>query len=75
MKLKTYLSQLERGGAARLAKALGISRSFLSQMASGYAPVSPARCIQIEVLTKGAVTRCDLRDDWMDIWPEMRGVA
>ena len=75
MDLKTYLSSLEKGGAAQLAKELGVSRSFLSQMASGAAKVSPARCIQIEVLTKGVVSRRTLRKDWMDIWPEMKDVA
>lgn len=72
MNLKTYLSTLERGGASRLAEALGVSISFLSQMASGAAPISPARCVAIEQATSGAVTRKDLRpDDWQQIWPEL----
>lgn len=76
MDLKTYLSTLERGGASRLASSLGVSISFLSQMASGDAAISPARCVQIEQKTGGIVTRRDLRDDWHLIWPELaEGVA
>lgn len=72
MNLKKYLSTLERGGASRLAEALGVSGSFLSQMASGDAAISPARCVAIEQATAGAVTRKDLRpDDWESIWPEL----
>lgn len=72
MNLKTYLSKLERGGASRLADALGVSISFMSQMASGAAAISPARCVAIEQATNGAVSRKDLRpDDWNLIWPEL----
>ncbi|TAM15942.1 MAG: hypothetical protein EPN65_16645 [Pandoraea sp.] len=72
MDLKTYLSTLERGGASALATSIGVSISFLSQMASGSSAISPARCVSIERATGGAVTRRDLRpDDWADIWPEL----
>lgn len=72
MNLKEYLEQLERGAAAKLAAELGISKSYLSQLASGAAPISPARCVEIERATNGKVTRKDLRpDDWEKIWPEL----
>lgn len=72
MNLKTYFSTLERGGATHLAEKLGVSISFLSQMASGAAAISPARCVAIEQATEGAVTRQELRpDDWHLIWPEL----
>lgn len=71
MELKTYIGKLERGKAAELAASLEVSPSFLSQMASGRAPVSPARCVQIERITNGAVHRRDLRNDFADIWPEL----
>lgn len=72
MNLKTYFSTLERGGATLLAEKLGVSISFLSQMASGAAAISPARCVAIERSTAGAVTRQELRpDDWHLIWPEL----
>lgn len=72
MNLKTYLSSLERGGSARLAAELEISASYLSQLASGDSAISPARCVEIESATDGAVCRKDLRpDDWQSIWPEL----
>lgn len=72
MDLKTYIGGLERGGAAELAAALDVSPSFLSQMASGKAPISPARSVRIEQLSNGAVRRQDTRpNDYADIWPEL----
>ncbi len=72
MDLKSYLSTLERGGSSRLAADLGVSLSFLLQMASGDAAISPARCVEIEQKTGGIVTRPDLRkSDWHLIWPEL----
>jgi DNA-binding transcriptional regulator YdaS (Cro superfamily) len=72
MDLKSYISDLERGGAAELAEALGVSPSYLSQMAAGTTAISPARAVLIEQATAGAVTRKDLRpDDWKQIWPEL----
>ena len=73
MELKKYIDDLERGEAKKLASTLGVSSSFLSQMASGRCPVSPVRCVEIEVATQGSVTRQDLRpDDWDRIWPELK---
>jgi len=72
MELKKYIDDLERGEAKKLATAIGVSSSFLSQMASGRSPISPARCVEIEQATNGAVTRRDLRpEDWNRIWPEL----
>ncbi len=72
MNLKTYLSSLEPGGHSRIAGILGVSKSFLSQMAAGSANISPARCVAIERATNGVVTRRELRpDDWAAIWPEL----
>jgi DNA-binding transcriptional regulator YdaS (Cro superfamily) len=73
MNLKSYISQGQRGTAAKLAAALGVSPSYLSQMASGDAPISPERCVEIEQETRGEVSRLDLRpDDWHRIWPELK---
>lgn len=72
MDLKTYLLSLERGGASKLAEGIGVSASFLSQMAAGSSAISPARCVLIERATEGVVSRKDLRpNDWRDIWPEL----
>lgn len=73
--LKTYFES-ERGAATKLAATLGISISYLSQLGSGKAPLSPERCVEIEEATAGAVTRKDLKpNDWHRIWPELREVA
>ncbi len=72
MDLKTYLAEGERGRATRLAKKLGFSTSYLSQMASGDSPISPKRCVLIEQETGGVVTRKDMRPlDWWELWPEL----
>lgn len=71
MNLKTYLSK-KRGTAALLAESLGVSRSYLSQMASSRVPISPSRAVDIEKATHGVVRRQDLRPaDWAEIWPEL----
>lgn len=71
MKLSDYI-RAERGNGVALAGALSVSPSYLSQLAAPDATVSPARCVEIEKATQGAVTRRDLRpDDWMAIWPEL----
>lgn len=70
MQLKDYLSQ-QRGNAKWLAEKLGISMSFLSQMASNASSISPKRAIEIEKFTGGMVTRADcLPGEWVHIWPE-----
>ena len=72
MNLKDYLLGQGRGGHAALAKQLNVSPSFLSQMATGAAPIAPARCVEIEVATGGVVSRLELRPlDGASIWPEL----
>ena len=73
MNLKTYLSTLERGGMTGLAKDLGISPSYLSQLASGAAPISHSRCIDIEKASNGAVRCEDLRPDFD--WAYLRNTS
>lgn len=52
---------------------LGISKSYLSQLATGRAAISPSRCIIIESFTQGEVARSDLRPkDWAEIWPDYK---
>ena len=76
MDLQAYLNQQERGTATQLASELGVSISYLSQMASGIAAISPTRCVQIEKATHGQVHRRDLRpNDWIHIWPELTKVG
>ncbi len=76
MQLSEYLGTLPRGGASKFAEYLGISTSYLSQLAAGTTARSPERCVEIEKATDGAVTRKDLRpDDWERIWPELAEAA
>lgn len=70
MQLKDYLSQ-QRGNAKWLSNKMGISMSYLSQMAVSTSAISPERAIEIERYTNGMVTRADcIPDKWMRIWPE-----
>lgn len=71
MDLKSYFES-ERGAAKKLAEAIGVSPSYLSQMSSGIAPISPERAVSIEKATDCLVTRRDLfPDSWERIWPEL----
>lgn len=73
MRLSEYLIQ-ERGLAARLARATGLSPAFLSQVAGGVRPCPADRGAAIESATGGVVRRWDLRPaDWYRIWPELIG--
>lgn len=74
MKLSEYI-EAERGNAARLSAALGVGISYISQLASGHRTASPARAVQIEVLTQAQVSRRELRPDWSLIWPEPQARA
>jgi DNA-binding transcriptional regulator YdaS (Cro superfamily) len=72
MDLKQYIAE-KRGRATDLANFLGVSLSYLSQMASGSAPIASDRAVLIEQGTEGAVTRKDLyKNDWDKHWPELK---
>lgn len=61
------------GGKSALARLVGVRPPTVQQWANGSRPVAPDRCIDIERVTGGAVTRSDLRpDDWQRIWPEWK---
>ncbi|MGQ3662097.1 transcriptional regulator [Citrobacter braakii] len=69
MKLKQYTDSLNRGELSKLAIDLGISASFLSQMASGAAKVPISRALAIETATNGEVTRKELLPgSWQKYW-------
>jgi DNA-binding transcriptional regulator YdaS (Cro superfamily) len=61
------------GGQSKLAAAIGVTPPAIAEWRHGARPVPPARCVQIERITGGAVMRWDLRDDWAEIWPELVG--
>lgn len=60
------------GGQTALAIAVEVRQPTVSEWARGLRPVPIERCVAIEKVTSGAVTRRDLRpDDWWRIWPEL----
>ena len=60
------------GGVSKLAKAIGVSQSAVSNWRARGTPIAERWCVRIETATAGAVTRQDLRpDDWHLIWPEL----
>lgn len=71
MELKTFIQTSKRGTAKRLAAALGISASYLSQLSTNENLRTPELCVQIERMTLGAVPRQHLRSNWQGIWPEL----
>jgi DNA-binding transcriptional regulator YdaS (Cro superfamily) len=59
------------GSQAALARALKVAPVTVNQWVTRKRPVPPERCVSIEQITGGKVTRRHLRDDWEAIWPEL----
>lgn len=71
-KLSNYLRS-ERGRAGALARHLGVSESYLSQMLAGHRPMPPEMGPKVELFTGGSVSRLDCRPaDGHQIWPELK---
>ncbi|MBQ0934632.1 transcriptional regulator [Ideonella paludis] len=71
MSLIDYLNG-ERGRGRAVAKAAGLSTSFLSQLARGKRPIPAEHCAPIERATGFAVMRWHMRPhDWHRVWPEL----
>lgn len=66
MDIKEYLSNRPKGFKSEFAKKIGISKSFLWQIATGYtkAPIYLAK--RIEELTNGDIKKSDIRPDIWD---------
>jgi DNA-binding transcriptional regulator YdaS (Cro superfamily) len=72
MTLKEYFEISPRGTAAKLANKLNISPSYLSQLASGEAPISVEKAVEIELHTEGVVTReAMFPESYLAKWPEL----
>jgi DNA-binding transcriptional regulator YdaS (Cro superfamily) len=59
---------------AELARRLGVTPVYLSQLAARQDGRLPGAmlCVEIEAVTDGAIKRWDLRPcDWWRIWPEL----
>lgn len=55
-----------------IAEKCGIAEQYLYQVFTGRKVPSPELSVSIEQITKGAVTRKELRPkDWQAIWPEL----
>lgn len=60
------------GAQSSLAKKLGVSPPVVSQWLNFERPVPIEKCVSIERITNGEVTRKELRpNDWNRIWPEL----
>lgn len=59
------------GSQAGLARFLDVTPQTVNQWISGAREIPATQCYPIETLTKGAVTRENLRDDWKKHWPEL----
>jgi len=64
MKLKDYLKK--HGTTGKLAKEVGVTRTWLSLVTNDYRLASAILAVKIERATKGKVTRKDLRADLYD---------
>jgi len=61
-------------GVGRLAHAIGVGQSVVSNWRSRGSPIDPRHCTAIERATGGTVRRWHLRPtDWHLIWPELIG--
>lgn len=58
-----------------LAKRLGTSKAYLSQLAHGHRKPSVKLARRIEIETSGQITRCALRPDVFDPIDHERGAA
>jgi DNA-binding transcriptional regulator YdaS (Cro superfamily) len=70
MKLAKFIQKTTQN---EFAKMVGVTQGMVHQWLSKKTPISPQKAVQIEEVTKGEVTRKDLRpDDWHLIWPELK---
>ena len=70
MNLDAYLLNVTT--PRELAEKLGCSLTSLSFWRHKRRPVPILMCVKIERITRGEVTRKDLRPDWSLIWPEKK---
>lgn len=66
MNLSEYTSNRPHGFKVQLAKKLGVSKSFLSQMISGRVSVPIYVAKKMEEISEGKVTKAELRPDIWD---------
>lgn len=75
MKIADYLSH-KALSQQDFADLIGVSQGMVHQWIKGKTPVTPTKCVRIERVTQGLVSRKDLHpDDWAAIWPELEVTA
>lgn len=74
MNLKDYFSE-QKGNAKSLAGWVGISPSFLSQVASGERPANLDLCVAIEKATNGKVTCEEIMPTQAEHFAYLRGLT
>ena len=76
MDLMTYLKGLTPAEREALAKKCDASARSLMNVAYGARACGPVLAANLEVHSKGVVTRRELRpNDWQAIWPELKRKA
>lgn len=74
MELKPFLDTIPLHLRDKFAADCGTSWAHLRNVGYGDKKASPTLSVSIELLSKQAVRRWDLRpDDWARIWPELIG--
>jgi DNA-binding transcriptional regulator YdaS (Cro superfamily) len=63
MTLQEYFEGKPYGSKAEMAKALGVTKTWMTQVISGRTVPSPELALEIERITNGKVLRVDLRPD------------
>lgn len=70
-KLKTYLMAMRLPERKEFAARCGTTWPFLRNVAYGQRQPGEKLCVAIERESARAVSRQDLRGDWVEIWPEL----
>jgi hypothetical protein len=70
-KLKSYFLGLDKFDRIAFAIDAKTSVGHLNNCAYGYILPNVALCVRIEQVSKGAVTRKDMRADYAALWPEL----
>jgi DNA-binding transcriptional regulator YdaS (Cro superfamily) len=70
-KLIAYLNSLTKEKRAEFAARCGTSEGYMRKARSTNQRFRCELCVRIEMVSGGAVTRPDLRDDWAEVWPEL----
>ena len=72
MNLNEYLSAPDAESANSLAVRLGVTHVMISQWRHQKRDIPPARCVALEQISNGTMTRRDLRPaDYWRFWPDL----